>query len=249
MNARFVLLLLAALLVPVFCAAQETGDTAAVSVRHWITDNSGTLAPDDLREIDGMLSDFQRQTSTQIVVLMVSGLNGRSLEEFSLEEAEKNKIGKKEKNNGILVLIAKNDRRIRFEVGYGLEGVMTDVMADQIIRHEIAPRFRSGDFAGGIKAGVTAIMQLTRGEYQGDESDQRGKKLPGVFLAILLFVLFGFINIFRGGRRRFLGSRGYYTGGFWGGGFGGGGSSSGGGFSGFSGGGGGFGGGGASGGW
>jgi len=246
MNTRILFFAAFAFLLSGPIARSQETDTAAVAVRHWITDKTGTLTPDEINQIDGKLAAFQRTTSNQIVVLMIPSLNGRSLEDLSLEEAELNKVGRKEKNNGVLVLIAKNDRRIRFEVGYGLEGVLTDALSDQIIRHQIAPRFRAGDFAGGIADGVQAIMDVTKGEYTGGDEQGPNKRVTSFLIAVLLFVVFGFLRIFSGGRRRFLGSRGISSGPFWFGGFGGGG---GGGFGGFSGGGGGFGGGGASGGW
>jgi uncharacterized protein len=166
--------------------------------------------------------------------------------------AEKNKFGTKGRDNGILIIIAKEDRAIRIEVGYGLEGVLTDALSDQIIRQVIAPRFRRGEYAAGIGEGVDAIMAATKGEFKGSPGRNRdaGRYVPVVF--VLLFVLFGILSrIIRGGRRQYVGSGGYRTigpwfGGFGGGGFGGGGFGGGGGFSG---GGGSFGGGGASGSW
>ncbi len=249
MTPKNYLLPLAALVFACFLVSFAQNDTGIVAVRHWITDETGTLTPGELESIDQTLADFQKETSNQIVVLMIPTLGGRNIEEFSMEEAEKNRIGRKDRNNGVLMLIAKNDRRIRFEVGYGLEGVLTDVLSDQIIRHEIAPLFRAGDFAGGIRAGVTAIMEVTKGEYKGDEEQDNLHRISPILVFFLMIFVFGFLRIFRGGRRRFLGPGGFYSSGpFWGGGgFGGGfGGGSGGGFSG---GGGSFGGGGASGGW
>ncbi len=186
--------------------------------------------------------------------MIVQTLQGDDIEDYALKIAEANKIGKKGKDNGLLILIAKDEKKIRFEVGYGLEGSLPDALCDQIIRNEIRPRFREGDYYGGISAGVGAVIMATKGEYKAD--DRSGKKvmnLGSVFLSIVLFIIFGF-SIFGGGRRYGISSRGHYQSGYWGGGFGGGGFLGGGGFGGgggggWSGGGGSFGGGGASGSW
>src|SRR6266852_3140884 len=128
-----------------------------------VIDQSRTLSPQELQSLESTLAQFERETSNQVVVLIVSSLQGESMEEYSLRVAEKNKFGKKERNNGILLLIAKDDRKLRIEVGYGLEGALPDAVADQIIRHVIVPHFREGDYFAGISAGIDAIMAATRG--------------------------------------------------------------------------------------
>ncbi|MGA9118867.1 MAG: TPM domain-containing protein [Bacteroidota bacterium] len=217
----------------------------------YVTDLTGTLDPGQINLLSNRLRAFDDSTSNQVVVLMVPSLGDQPLEEYSLQVSESNKIGVKDRNNGVLLLIVKDERRMRIEVGYGLEGALPDALSGLIIRREIAPRFRNGDYFDGISAGVDAIMLATKGEYKGDKKKQRdhvGNFFPFI---VLFFVLFAFIrNIFRP-RRTILGGFGpMMWGGGWGsgrgGGFGGGG---GGGFGGFSGGGGSFGGGGSSGGW
>ncbi len=163
--------------------------------------------------------------------------------------AEKNKFGKKGRDNGVLMIIAKEDRKIRIEVGYGLEGVLTDALSDEIIRHVIAPRFRQGEFAAGIGDGIDAIMAATKGEFKGSGGRNRdsGRYIPLVFFFVLF--LFGILSrLLSRGLTHYVGSRGYRSMGPWFGGFGGG-FGGGGGGGGFSGGGGSFGGGGASGSW
>lgn len=214
--------------------------------RQRLIDQSNTLSRDEIRALETKLEEFERATSNQVVVLMIPSLGGESIEEYSLRVAEKNKFGKRERNNGILLVIAKNDRKLRIEVGYGLEGALPDATADQIIRHVIVPRLRNGDYFGGISAGLDAIMAATRGEYKGEGDDMmQGPVLAAiVVLAVIVMLL---IISFRS-RKHYIGRRGYSSGGgwWWGGGGSGGGGSGGGGFSG---GGGGFGGGGASGSW
>ena len=217
-----------------------------------VIDQTNTLSPDEVRTLASSLEQFERETSNQVVVLMIPSLEGESIEDYTLRVAEKNKFGKKERNNGVLLLIAKKDRKLRIEVGYGLEGALTDALSSQIIRHEITPRFREGDYYSGVAAGIEAIMAATKGEYTGD-GESRGKGgvlfLPLVFMFIIVMFL---MRIFFGTRRHYIGRGGYFWGGpwWWGGGPGGGGISRGGfgsgGFGGFGGGGGGFSGGGGS---
>lgn len=212
-----------------------------------ITDQTGTLSRTELQSVEEKLSQFERETSTQLIVLMIPSLQGGSLEDLSLRVAEKNNIGRKGRNNGVLLLIAREDRQLRFEVGYGLEGALPDAVTSQIIRNRIVPHFRDGNYYDGILAGIDAVMEASRGEYSGDKNgDRRGRGFSAPITIALLIIFF----LFRGfTRRRVVGSSGS-SGGPWfwgGGGFGGGGSFGGGG--GFSGGGGSFGGGGASGRW
>ncbi|MBI5404342.1 MAG: TPM domain-containing protein [Ignavibacteriae bacterium] len=228
----------------------------------YVTDESGTLTSGEISTLSQKLKEFDNKTSTQIVVYMIQSLGGESLEDVSHRIAEKNKIGRKGKDNGVLLFIAKGDRKLRIEVGYGLEGVMTDAVSSQIIRKEITPSFKNNNFYEGIDKGTDAIIAVSKGEYTADKKSNKG--LDGTTclgLPIFIFVIFGiiFFSIFVSIIRRIFGfGRGIYSGGKrgggwsnWGGGgfFGGGSSGSSGGFSGFSGGGGSFGGGGASGSW
>lgn len=217
------------------------------------TDFTNTLSREQLAALEADLARFEDTTSTQVVFVMIPTLGNEQLEDYSLRTAEANAIGQKKLSNGVLLLIAKDDRKIRIEVGYGLEGVLPDGLAGQIIRREITPEFRNGDYFAGIKAGTDAIMRATRNEYKAEK--KTASDFP-FFLVILIFFII-FIMIARNARR----SSGLHRGGgfpmYYGGGWGGrsrdtwgsSGGSGGGGFGGFSGGGGSFGGGGASGGW
>ncbi len=214
-----------------------------------VTDLTGTLSRNEIGALDQKLAAFEQETTNQIAVLIIPSLEGDSLEDYSIRLAEKWKIGQKGKNNGVILLIVKNERKLRIEVGYGLEGALPDAVSGSIIRSEIAPRFRSSQFYQGVDAGVTAIMAATKGEYKALQKRQRGNKIP-TWLVFLLFLLFfgGFSLLSSFGRRRHYhsgGAGGWTTGG----GFFGGGSSGGDLGGGFSGGGGDFGGGGASGDW
>ncbi|MBE0500691.1 MAG: TPM domain-containing protein [Desulfuromonadales bacterium] len=211
----------------------------------YVNDLAGVVSAETELKIERFLRDFEQSDSTQLVVLTIDTLAGEPLEEYSLRVAESWKIGQKGKDNGALLLIAKQERKIRIEVGYGLEGRLTDLLTGRIIDREISPRFKGGDYDGGVIAGVVAMAEAVRGEYQGSGSPVNQKKRsPWGSLALLLFLGPGLLMLSRGGGHS---GRGRRNSGFWIGGMGGRGGFGGG--RGFGGGGGGFGGGGSSGGW
>jgi len=215
-------------------------------LKQYATDFTNTISSSQLTQLSQELKKFDDATSNQIVLLVIPTLEGYPLEMYANEVAEKNKIGTKKNDNGILFLVVKNDKKMRIEVGYGLEGALPDALASSIIRNEVAPNFKRDDYVSGVIAGLSAIISATKGEYtnnrkQRDNNEDSG--FPWGFLVfIIIFLVFG-RN--RGGLGALLllgalGGGGRSSGGFGGGGFSGGG---------FGGGGGGFGGGGASGGW
>jgi uncharacterized protein len=129
-----------------------------------VVDQTGTLSSGDIAQLTQKLADLQTRKGSQIAVLIVPTTDGEPIEQFSLRVAEAWKIGRKKIDDGALLVIAKNDRRLRVEVGYGLEGALTDVTTKRIIDEIITPKFKSGDFAGGISAGVDRIIDLINGE-------------------------------------------------------------------------------------
>ncbi len=160
-----------------------------------VTDLAGVLTPDQKASLDSKLQELERTDSTQVAVLIIPSLEGESLEDYSIRVAEAWRLGQKGRDNGALLFISIKDRKIRIEVGYGLEPTLTDARSGQIIRNEIVPRFREGDFYGGIDAGVTGIIQTIHGVYQAapaseTRSSRRGS--GGLFnlIIILLFPLF-----------------------------------------------------------
>lgn len=215
-------------------------------LRNWANDFSNTLSPQELQQLNFRLKTYEDTTTNQLVSVMIASLDGYPLEEYSFEVAEKNKIGTKEKSNGVLFLVVKNDRKMRIEVGYGLESVLPDALSSSIIRNEIAPYFRKNEYYAGINSGIDAIIAAIGGEYKSDFKEKsKGISISGIIILLLIiFIILSFLPK----SKRIGRSSGYiYHGGNWGsGGFGGG---RGGGFGGFSGGGGSFGGGGSSGSW
>ena len=129
-----------------------------------VVDQTGTLSSGDIAQLTQTLADLERRKGSQIAVLIVPTTDGEAIEQFSLRVAEAWKIGRKKVDDGALLVVAKNDRRLRIEVGYGLEGVLTDVTTKRIIDEVITPKFKSGDFAGGISAGVNRMIGLINGE-------------------------------------------------------------------------------------
>ncbi len=229
-------------------SAPLPGQASVPKLTQWATDLTGTFSQSQIDDLTRNLKQFEDSTSNQIVVLMIPTLDGMDITDYAYQVASQNRIGTKQLNNGILVLIVKNDKKARIEIGAGLEGALPDATASYIVRNEMIPFFKEGDYFGGVAAGVSAITKATAGEYKiKPERKSKGKKFNGFSLIIIiLFIAFSVLP-----RRR----RGIFFGGFGGfgpggGGFGGFGSGGGGGgFGGFSGGGGGFGGGGAGGSW
>jgi uncharacterized protein len=229
--------------------------------QRYVTDRAGVFGPGRAEALNAKLEQFERDTSNQILVWVDSKIpEGFTLEDFTVRAAQKWGAGQKKEDNGAVLFVFTEDHKARIEVGYGLEGSLPDVTAKRIIDDEMIPKFRAGDFAGGIDRGVDAMMAATRGEYRGTgstrgEGRRRQRDTLGSCAGFAIFfgVFFVLPMIFRRNRLfRTHGGRGWWTGGgfggFSGGGFGGGGGFSGGG-GGFSGGGGSFGGGGASGSW
>ena len=151
-----------------------------------IMDAASMFSSSEREKLETQLEAFERETSNQLVVVTVPALEGQPIEDFSIKLAEKWKIGTKEHDNGIILLFSKEDRAMRIEVGYGLEGVLPDALAKRIIENEIAPRFKQGDFDGGVDRGVDAIILATRGEYQGAsaQGDDSGDMTAALFLLI-----------------------------------------------------------------
>ncbi|HET9106700.1 MAG TPA: TPM domain-containing protein [Steroidobacteraceae bacterium] len=205
------------------------------------------------------LSAYSRENGTQVVVVTVPTLNGYPIDYYGYQLGRHWGIGQKGKNNGVVFLVDAGERQARIDVGYGLEGTLTDAQSFLILHNVVLPRFRKGDYAGGISAGTDAILSVLGGHLQVARQ-QQARDRNGTGFLMLLIVFFVLLPLLRAlfGRGRGRGPGGY--GGGWlgwlalgmlsggGGGFGGGGFG-GGGFGGFSGGGGSFGGGGASGGW
>jgi uncharacterized protein len=223
-----------------------------------INDYAGVLSAEDRARLEDKLRAREQGSSNQVVVAIFRSLQGESLEDYSIRLAQAWRIGQKGLDNGVIFLVFTEDRKMRLEVGYGLESKLTDAISSQILRQAVAPRFREGKIADGIAAGLDAIDQAIAGTYKGTApaKRQQGSSLFSLFLLAIVLAGLGSIIIpamFANARRQgWTGGRGGWGGGgpfiFMGGGGSGGGGGGGGGGD-FGGGGGGFGGGGASGDW
>jgi uncharacterized protein len=257
------IILILIVLIPLFASSQIDkvipGKPAAF---YAVVDNTGTLTPQQIEALNQKLVSYKDSTSSEIAVVIMPTTGDYSVEEVGLEIIRKWGVGGKEHSNGIVLLIAKNDRKIRIEVGYGLEGAIPDITAKSIIDNDLTPNFRAGNYYRGIDQAIDDIIKAAAGEYKAPAG--YGKKGKGVgmgsilFLIILFFIIFGGMGGRGGGMVSRRGYGGFPAGwiigsilggmssGRGGGGWSGGGGG-GGGFGGFGGGGGG--GGGASGGW
>ena len=193
---------------------------------HWVHDEAGILSPQTIGQLKSMLKTDRDSTSNQIAVLLIKNLDGGDIDEYANRVFNKWKLGDEKKDNGILFLVAMEEKQMRIEVGAGLEGVLTDVQSSRINRNEVAPYFRRGEYEQGIVAGVVSIIQTIKGEYKNDSPVARkSKKGRSPFVTLIIIIVFLIIAA----RRRSGPGSGYWTpgGGFMGGGHWGGGGSSG----------------------
>lgn len=206
-----------------------------------VVDNADLLDARTERELTELLAAHEQATTNQVVVVTLSNLQGQVIEDFGYQLGRAWGIGQKDKDNGVILLVAQQERRVRIEVGYGLEGTLTDAISANIIHSIILPKFKQAQFNDGIREGTLAIIAALGDEYAMREVPKKDKRLS-LFMIFLLIVAIFLLATVSGGTGGGYRRGGYYggLGGFGGGGFGGGG---------FGGGGGGFGGGGASGGW
>jgi uncharacterized protein len=176
-----------------------------------VVDQTGTLSIGDIAQLTQTLADLEKRKGSQVAVLIVPTTDGEAIEQFSLRVAEAWKIGRKKVDDGALLVIAKNDRHLRIEVGYGLEGALTDVTAKRIIDEVMTPKFRSGDFAGGIFAGINRMIDLINGEKLPAPAPPHwdGSSLFGQLDALnpaLIFIVFVVSSVLRTALGRLLGS-------------------------------------------
>ena len=172
-----------------------------------VTDLTQTLAPAETAALEAKLADWEARTSNQLAVLVVPTTQPEPIESYALRVAEKWKIGRKSQDNGALFLIAKSDRKMRIEVGYGLEGTLTDVTARRIIAENVAPAFRENRFAAGINAGVDRIIAVVaEGKPLPPPKTESGRRPGGGFsFDTLLLILFVVVPVVGGVLRRIFG--------------------------------------------
>jgi uncharacterized protein len=217
---------------------------------HYFNDYAGVVSSGTAADLDALLTQFERDSSNQIVVAIYPHMESdSSIEDYTVRVAQSWGVGQKDRKNGAVLFVFTQDRKMFIQVGYGLEGALPDATCHQIIENEIKPHFRAGNYDDGLRAAITAIMQATRGEYKGTgqtvgDSNEQGSSHLFFLIFFVVFLMFSFWSSRR--RARLYGSSGSSFVWFGGGGGFGGGDVGGGGFSGGSGS---FGGGGAGGSW
>jgi uncharacterized protein len=176
-----------------FLAFQAWAQVAVPPLTARVTDLTGTLTREQQAGLERMLQEFEARKGSQLAVLMVPTTAPETVEQYALRVAEQWKLGRKKVDDGAILVVAKNDRALRIEVGYGLEGVLNDATASRIIREIIVPRFRDGDFYGGINAGLDRMMRLIDGEplpepARSASADAGGfvQSLPVLLIAALI---------------------------------------------------------------
>src|SRR4051795_12334757 len=145
-------------------ALPASADVAIPQLTGRVVDQTGTLSSGDIAALSQKLQDFETRKGSQVAVLIVPTTDPETIEQFAIRVAEAWKIGRKKIDDGAILVVAKNDRHLRIEVGYGLEGALTDATTKRIIDEDITPKFKSGDFAGGISAGVNRMIKVIDGE-------------------------------------------------------------------------------------
>ena len=201
------LLSLSLLVAAGFARADELQAIPPLAAR--VTDLTGSLSADQKGQLETKLTAFERTKGAQIVVLIVPTVQPESIEQYALRVAEAWKLGRSGVDDGALLLVAKDDRKLRIEVGYGLEGALNDATAKRIISEVISPRFKQGNFASGIDAGVAAMIQVITGEAlpaprsEGSRRSETDGRFENLLLVgfVLVFVVGGVLRAIFG---RFL---------------------------------------------
>jgi uncharacterized protein len=197
----FYLAIVALLLLPCVAAALDVPQ-----LKGRVNDLANLLSPEAATRLEQKLAGFERETSNQVAVLTVPSLQGDDIDQFAIRVAEQWKLGQKGKDNGVLLIIAQAERKVRIEVGMGLQGVLPDITASRIIREVMRPYLKSGSFDQGINAGTDAIVAATKGEFKASPQDAatRSHKNKSSFSTILgitlvVAVICGMISRYLGG--------------------------------------------------
>jgi uncharacterized protein len=160
-----------------------------------VTDLTGTLTPDQASALDAKLRAFEKTKGSQVAVLIVATTRPEEIEQYSIRVVEQWKLGRGKVDDGVLLLVALDDRRVRIEVGYGLEGALPDATANRIVQLDIVPAFKRGDYYGGITTGVDRIMRVIEGEPLPEpEISPPAAEVPGLFTVLPLLFIFALVG-------------------------------------------------------
>ncbi len=163
-----------------------------------VHDEAHVLSQEKIDQLEKQLAHYEDSTSNQLAILIINTLDGETIEDYSIRVAEKWKLGQKDKDNGVLLLIAVDDHKMRIEVGMGLEGVLTDALCNRIIRNEMAPAFRRADFDGGVAAAINGITAAIGGEYTAGDSDDLAElsTTARILIGLGIYVFLGIFAFF-----------------------------------------------------
>ena len=178
--------------------SKESSKSPALTGR--VVDQAGILSPAVKAELETALAAHENNTTNQVVVVTLESLNGANIEEYSLELGRRWGIGQKGKDNGVLLVVAPNDKQIRIEVGYGLEGILTDALSGNIINYYIIPEFKKGDIQNGIKIGTQKIIALLEGDESAKkeieaQADYEPLEAAALMTGIITLITSGFFGI------------------------------------------------------
>jgi uncharacterized protein len=194
-SAATLVLALAALLAGALAWAQAPAPVPPYKAR--VVDLTGTLSAAQAQALEGSLREFEQRKGSQIAVLIVPTVRPESIEQYSIRVAEAWKSGRRNVDDGLIVVVAKNDREARIEVGRGLEGVVPDIIASRVIREIITPRFQAGDFYGGLSQATQALMKRIEGEplpapeRRGGPGARGAPDFQGTFVILLILAFVG----------------------------------------------------------
>jgi uncharacterized protein len=192
------------LLVPALCFISFLTSAQEIPARpnppRLVNDFAGVLSPDEEQRLERQLVAYDDSTSNQVAVVLVKTLNDYPIEEYALKILRTWGIGNAKTNNGVLILAAIEDRKIRIEVGYGLEGAIPDITANHIIEYDIKPDFRSGDYYDGLSKAANSIIKAAAGEYKAPANYRKKKGSSGFPIGLILFIII--LVVIFGGRNR-----------------------------------------------
>ncbi|MBS0431057.1 MAG: YgcG family protein [Proteobacteria bacterium] len=191
-------MLIAIALVSFFSAAAARADIAIPALKARVTDLTGTLSAQQTQQLEGELASLEQRKGAQVVVLMLPSTQPEAIEDYATRVFDAWKIGRRHVDDGVLVIVAKDDHKVYIETGYGLEGAIPDALASRIIREQIVPKFRSDDYFGGLQDGVASLTRLIDGEpLPAPQSRPRNKGIPDFFLVILFALVWarGFFSM------------------------------------------------------
>ena len=198
-GGRGVLRCVSAFFLLLFCAFSAlAAEPSYPTLTGRVVDGANLLAPDIRQRLEDKLKAHEDKTSDQVVVATVPSLQDVAIEDFANGLFRHWKLGQKAKNNGVLLIVAPKERKVRIEVGYGVEGALTDALSKVIITTAIAPKFKSGDFAGGIEAGVDAVLTILAGdaeEWQRKAEVRSDESTLGEDIAVIIAMIFIFLFI------------------------------------------------------